>query len=168
MSGAADLKNNIVLIGMPGAGKSTVGLLLSRRTGYGFADTDEMIKSSDGRAPKDIVLEEGLDGFLEIQKKVVMSAVFKQCIVSTGGGVVKSDELMQYLRSVGNIIYLKYDFETLNTRLAPGRRLARADGQTFRQVFDERGPLYRAYADRVIECTGKTKEEIVQEIMTDG
>ncbi len=156
---------NIILIGMPGSGKSTVGPLLAKKKGIDFTDTDDIIKDSDGRELRDIVREDGYERFLELQQKIIKSQQFICCVIATGGGVVKSEELMRYLKSIGIIIFLDEAPAVLESRLAPGRRLARVDGQTFREVYEERRPLYLKYADRIIECTGKSAEEIVQEIM---
>lgn len=157
-------RRSIILTGMPGAGKSTVGPLLARKLGLPFEDTDAIIKQKDGRELKAIVSEDGFEMFLDIQQRVILSQDLKECIVATGGSVIKSDVLMQYLKSIGTVIYLKYDFQVLEQRLAPDRRLARAGGQTFRQVFEEREPLYIKYADSIIDCTGKAPDEIVKEI----
>lgn len=156
---------SIILIGMPGAGKSTVGPCLASKLGLPFADTDELVKKSDGRSLKEIVAADGFQAFLDLQQKVIFKAKLNRCIIATGGGVVKSDQLMQYFKSIGTIIYLKQEFEVLEKRLAPGRKLARADGQTFRQLFEERQPLYLEYADRWIDCADKAPEEIVGEII---
>jgi shikimate kinase len=161
----SEYRENIILIGMPGAGKSTVGPLLASRLGFAFADTDEIIKNTDGRALKDIVAEDGLEKFLEIQKTIIMSVAFKRSVIATGGGVVKSDGLMRHFKSIGKIIYLKQDFEILEQRLEPGRRLAREAGQAFSSVYEEREPLYAGYADHIVYCGEKTAEEIVREIM---
>jgi len=159
------LFENIILIGMPGAGKSTVGPLLACKLGFAFADTDEIIKNAVGRDLKDIVAEDGLDKFLEIQKTIIMSVVFKRSVIATGGVVVKSSELMRHFKSIGKIIYLKQDCEILERRLDPGRRLAREAGQAFSSLFEEREPLYAGYADHIVYCGEKTAEEIVREIM---
>lgn len=156
---------SIILIGMPGAGKSTIGPLLAEITGFGFVDTDELIKRCDGRDLRDIVAAEGREKFLEIQDRSIMSEEFSGCVIATGGGVVMSDRLMRYLKSLGTVIFLKQDFDTLEQRLAPGRRLAGTGGQTFRMLFDERMPLYIRFADRIVDCEGKTPEKIVQEII---
>jgi shikimate kinase len=155
---------SVVLIGMPGAGKSTVGPLLADKMGVPFQDTDTLIRREDGRELKTIVAEDGFKAFLAMQQKIIMSCDLEKCVVATGGSVIKSDLLMRHLKSIGMVVYLKYEFETLERRLAPDRRLARAGGQSFRQVFEEREPLYEKYADRVIDCTGKTPDEIVNEI----
>lgn len=154
---------SIILIGMPGAGKSTVGPLLAEKLGLTFVDTDVIIEKSDGRKLRDIVAQDGYEGFLEIQQKVIESRKLVSCVIATGGSVVKSEALMRYLRSLGRIIYLKADVNTLEQRLAPERKLARADGQTFRELYMERGPLYEKYAECIIDCTGKNPEEIALE-----
>ncbi len=155
---------NIILIGMPGSGKSTVGPLLARRTGKGFVDTDEIIRSAEGRDLSEIVRSEGHVRFLELQERIITSMGFRDHVIATGGGVVKSDGLMRFFRQIGTIIYLDEDPSTLEQRLAPGRRLARPEGQTFMAVYEDRKPLYFRYADHVIDCRGKTADEIVTEI----
>lgn len=165
MTEAGGLKiSNIILIGMPGAGKSTIGPLLAEKLDLAFEDTDILIKKCDGRELRDIVGEDGFEKFLCIQQKVIMSKVLKGCIIATGGSVIKSAALMQYLKDIGRIVYLKLDFNILEQRLAPDRRLARVNGQTFEQLFAEREPLYIKYADSIIECKDKTPEKIVLEI----
>lgn len=159
------LFENIILIGMPGAGKSTIGPLLAEKLGFDFADTDEIVKNADGRTLKDIVAEDGMEKFLEIQKTVIMSVAFERSVIATGGGVVKSAELMRHFKNIGKIIYLKQDLGILEQRLKPGRRLAREAGQAFSTLFIEREPLYAGYADHVIYCCKKTAERIVQEIL---
>ncbi len=158
---------NIILIGMPGSGKSTVGPLLAKKTGKSFADTDDIIRKAAGRELSDIVRTEGHVRFLELQQQIITAKEFRDHVIATGGGVVRSDGLMQYFKRIGTIIYLDEDPYTLEKRLAPGRRLARAEGQTFMDVYEERKPLYIKYADRIINCSGKTAEEITMEIMND-
>ncbi len=160
-------KSIIVLIGMPGAGKSTVGPLLAEKLGLSFIDTDECIIMSEGRSPREIVAEDGVEEFLEIQKQVVLSMKLDRCVVATGGGVVKSSELMSYFNNIGRLIYLKLDPTILARRLDPGRRLVRADGQTLVELFEERDPLYSKYADYTVDCAGKAPEKIVQEILNE-
>lgn len=158
-------KGIIVLIGMPGAGKSTVGPLLAERLGLSYIDTDERIILSDGRSPREIVAEEGVDRFLEIQKEVILSIKPEGCVIATGGGVVNSSDLMEHFGHIGRVIYLKQEPAILDRRLDPGRKLARADGQTFVQLFEQRDPLYSKYADYIIDCARKAPEKIVQEII---
>lgn len=158
---------NIILIGMPGSGKSTVGPLLAQKTGKNFVDTDDIIRAAVGRELGDIVRAEGHVRFLELQEQIITSKEFRDHVIATGGGVVRSDRLMQYFKRIGTVIYLDEDPSTLEKRLAPGRRLARAEGQTFKDIFEERKPLYIKYADRIINCSGKTTEEITMEIVND-
>jgi shikimate kinase len=161
----AGSSGNLILIGMPGSGKSTVGPLLAGKTGKGFVDTDDIVKAADGRELRDIVRDEGYERFLELQQTIIMSQRFSNCVISTGGGVVKSSGLMKYMKETGTVIFLDEDPDVLESRLAPGRRLVREEGQTFRDVYQERRPLYLEYSDVVIKCTGKTVEDIVREIM---
>lgn len=156
--------DSIILTGMPGAGKSTVGPILSEMTGLAFIDTDELVKSQDGRDLKEIVAQDGYERFLAIQRKIVMSCGIRRNIVATGGGVVRDDELMRYFRSVGSVVYLRQVLETLEKRLAPGRKLVRTQGQTFRELFYERDPLYVKYADKIIDCGEKIPTVIAREI----
>jgi shikimate kinase len=162
------MSSNIILIGMPGSGKSTVGPLLAQRAGMDYVDTDDIIKAADGRELKDIVREEGYERFLELQQNIIESRRFIGCVIATGGGAVKSSDLMQYLKKTGTTVFLDEAPEVLVRRLAPDRRLARADGQSFRDVYEERRPLYLKYSDKIIVCTGKTTEDIVREIMRNG
>jgi shikimate kinase len=159
---------NLILIGMPGSGKSTIGPPLAQKTGKDFVDTDDIIKAAEGRELRDIVRDEGYIRFLELQQSIIMSRQFSNCVISTGGGVVKSSRLMEYLKETGAVIFLDEDPDVLERRLAPGRRLARAEDQDFRDVYQERRPLYLKYADIVIKCTGRTVDDIVQEIIRNG
>ena len=158
---------NIILTGMPGSGKSTVGPLLAQKTGKCFADTDDILRDAVGRELGDIVRTEGHIGFLELQQQIITSMEFLDHVIATGGGVVKSDGLMQYFKQIGKVIFLDEDLSTLERRLAPGRRLARSDGQSFMAVYEERRPLYIKYADLIINCRVNTAEELALEIMDD-
>lgn len=155
---------SIILIGMPGAGKSTIGSLLARKMGIPFKDTDDIIFEKEGRALKNIVKDDGFEAFLNKQEKYINQADLNDCVVATGGSVVLSSSLMEHLKSIGTIVYLKVDFEVLEMRLSADRRLARPEGQTFKQVFEQRDSLYKKYADVVIDCTGRTPNEIVAEL----
>ncbi|HEX2947630.1 MAG TPA: shikimate kinase [Clostridia bacterium] len=155
---------SIVLIGMPGAGKSTVGPLLADMTGLEFIDTDELVRNVAGRELKDIVAQAGYEKFLELQREVIISRGIDNNVISTGGGVVKDDELMRYLKAAGKVFYLSQRFDTLEQRLAPGRKLVRSQGQTFRELFEERAPLYIKYSDKIIDCGDRKPGEIAGEI----
>lgn len=157
---------NIVLIGMPGAGKSTVGPILSGKLGMGYADLDDIIKERQGTELREIVLEQGFESFLRIQEQTVLSLNFDNHVLATGGSVVMSPVSMAHLKKNGRIIYLQTDYETIEKRLAPGRRLARGGGQSLREVYGERTPLYSGYADIIVSCTGRDPEDIAGEILT--
>lgn len=155
---------NIILIGMPGAGKSTIGPKLADRLGFSFIDTDTIMREKTGRELKDIVAEEGFEAFLDIQRKTIMQQQFDRSVVATGGSVVLDSELMRFFGENGCIVYLELDIDTLEQRLDPGRRLARANGLTFRQMFEQRKPLYEKYAGIKYLCSGKLPEDIAEEI----
>lgn len=155
---------SIILIGMPGAGKSTIGSLLARKIGIPFKDTDDIIFENEGRELKNIVKEDGFETFLNIQQRLITKADLNDCVVATGGSVVLSENLMEHLKSIGTIVYLKVDFEALSMRLSADRRLARPEGHTFKQVFQQRDSLYKKYADVIIDCTGRTPIEIVADL----
>ncbi len=157
-------RKNIVLIGMPSSGKSTVGRPLAEFLKMKFIDTDRKIREVSGKPLRDIVQEDGLEAFLEIQEKTILGINSENSVISTGGSVVYSSRTMEYLAEGGMIVYLKNSLETLEGRITPERRLARSNGQTYAQLYDERTLLYEKYAHETIECDGKSVEEIVDEI----
>jgi len=158
-------KSNIVLIGMPSSGKSTVGKYLSRITGRVFVDTDALIKQRENRELKSIVIEDGLERFLEIQKTVILELNEKNLVISTGGSVIYNSDSMEYLKRDGVVVFLKLGLEEIRKRLEEGRRFARTEGQSFEELYNERMPLYRKYADISIECSGKSVEDIAEIII---
>ena len=155
---------NVVLVGMPSSGKSTIGKFLAQKLGIDFVDTDLIVQQKDGRALRDIVIEEGLEKFHEIQKNAVLELDVEESIVATGGSIVYSDESMRHLKEKGIIVFLKLDFLENEARGISGRRFARNDGQSFYDLYVERMPLYEKYADVTVECSGKTVENIAAEI----
>lgn len=156
---------NLVLIGMPGAGKSTIGPLLSKQLDMEYADIDDIIKTSEGYELRDIVLKHGFEYFLRVQERIIVSLRLSNHVLATGGSVVKSPLSMHHLKENGRVIYLEMDFSTFEQRLAPDRRLARSDGQSLREVYNERTPLYSRYADIIINCSGGSVESVVDEIL---
>lgn len=157
-------RENIILTGMPGAGKSTVGPILAGKLGFSFIDTDVIIKEEDGRELRNIVAEDGFEAFLEIQREIILRRSFHRNVIATGGSVVTDGELMRFFKENGHIVYLEQDIGTLERRVAPDRRLARKSGQSFRQMFEQRRPLYIKYAESTVLCRGKNPEEIAAEI----
>lgn len=165
MSGHSGTGTNIVLIGMPGAGKSTIGPLLAKKLDMDYTDLDDVIKEGQGKELRDIVLEQGFESFLRIQEQAVSSLRLENHVLATGGSVVMSPATMAHLKENGRIVYLQLDYETIEKRLAPGRRLARSSGQSLREVFGERTPLYSHYADVTVDCAGRDAEDITGEIL---
>lgn len=156
--------SNIILIGMPSSGKSTVGPLLSQKLGMGFLDTDVLIKNSENMNLRDIINKRGLKKFLEIQECVAMGLDVENHVIATGGSIVYNTRAMEYLKSKGMIIYLQLGFEELEKRVSPSRRFARDLEQSFKDLYNERVPLYCKFADIIINCSGKDENIIVNEI----
>lgn len=158
------LKTNIVLIGMPSSGKTSVGKPLSETLDMGFVDTDLMMKERAGKPLRDIVKEEGLEAFLRLQEETLLELEPENQVVSTGGSVVYNSGPLTRLGENSIIFYLKTTLEELEKRITPERRLARNNGQSYADVYAERAPLYEKHSDVVIDCDGKTVEDIVMEI----
>ena len=158
-------KSNIVLIGMPGSGKSTIGARLANILGMNFIDTDDIIRGTEKKDLKDIVNEKGRNGFLKIQEDSILKLELRDSIIATGGSVVYSGNLMDHLKKNGVIIYLKHDIEELAERMGPGRRLARNSEQSIIDMYNERLPLYNIYSDIIIDCTKKDIGPIIDEII---
>lgn len=157
-------KDNIVLIGMPGAGKSTVGVVLAKKLGLRFMDSDLLIQEQTGQLLHEIIEEKGLQGFLEIEEAVNASIQTKGSIIATGGSVIYGKKAMEHLRSIGTILYLKLSYETIADRLGDlnERGVAVKDGQTLKSLYEERIPLYEQYADVTVDCEHCSIREIVE------
>ena len=157
---------NLVLIGMPGVGKSTVGVLLAKATSRDFLDTDVYIQAKEGRNLQEIIDREGTEVFCRLEERHVLSLICQSCVIATGGSVVYHAAAMQHLASSGIIIHLDLDLPALENRLTNlnSRGVVMAPGQTFSQLFAERQPLYQKYARYTIPCANQTHEEIVGQI----
>ena len=142
-------KDNIVLIGMPGVGKSTVGVILAKVLGYQFVDADLVIQQQEGKLLCEIIEEVGTEGFIEVENRINASLNVTHSIIATGGSVVYGKEAMEHLQSIGRVVYLKVSYETLEKRLADikGRGVVLKEGQDLKALFEERSPLYEKYAD---------------------
>ena len=156
---------NIILIGMPSSGKSTIGKLLAEKTERSFIDTDCIIKQKQNKSLRDIVYTEGLAKFLEIQENVILDTNFDGFIIATGGSVVYSSIAMNHFKKNGIIIYLKQEFNVIEGRVAPDRRFARNTEQSLLDLYNERTPLYEKYADITIDCSNLSEEETAEECM---
>ena len=145
--------NNYVLIGMPGSGKTTVGVSLAERIGYGFIDSDGVLAARAGKKLPEIMEEFGTEGFLDLEGKVNSELCASRCIISTGGSAIYRDGAMQKLKEMGKIVYLKYPYEVIAERLGDlkKRGVALKEGFTLRDLYEERVPLYEKYADITVE-----------------
>lgn len=145
--------NNIILVGMPGCGKSTIGIELAEIIGYGYIDSDSVIVAREGKRLSDIIAEVGREGFLDIEAKINSELAVSRCVIATGGSVIYRDYAMQRLKEKGKIVYLKHSYETIEKRLGDlkKRGVALKDGFTLKDLYDERTPLYEKYADIVVE-----------------
>ena len=145
-------KDNIILIGMPGVGKSTIGVILAKEIGYQFVDTDLLIQQQEKRLLKEIIAEEGLEGFLQIENQVNVGIAAERSIIATGGSVVYGREAMAHLSSIGTVIYLHCSYAILSARLGnlKNRGVVLREGQTLRDIYEERSRLYEQYADIII------------------
>lgn len=157
---------NVVLIGMPGAGKSTTGVLLAKTINYSFIDTDLIIQSKCGMLLKDIIAQRGMEEFLSIEEREIIGLDVCQSVIATGGSVVLKEKAMAHFKNTGIVIYLKLSFPELEKRIKniTARGIVIKQNQTFNDVYRERTPLYEKYADITICCSGKTIEQIVASI----
>ena len=157
---------NIVLIGMPGVGKSTVGVLLAKATSRDFLDTDVFIQAKEGSSLKEIIDREGVEAFCRLEEHHVLSLSCRSCVIATGGSVVYYPAAMRHLSSSGIIVHLELDLPALERRFTDldSRGVVMAPGQTLGQLLAERQPLYQKYAHFTVSCARRTHEEIVDEI----
>lgn len=157
---------NIVLIGMPGVGKSTIGVVLAKKMGFSFVDSDLLIQEREGRLLHEIIEEEGLEGFRRIEEEVNASIQRKNAVIATGGSAIYGEKAMEHLKEIGVVIYLKLPYEELVNRLGDleERGVAMKENQTLKELMEERSPLYEKYADLTIDCHEKQIREIVEEI----
>lgn len=155
--------NNIVLIGMPGCGKSTVGVVLAKNLAMDFIDSDLLIQREEGMRLSDIIERHGDDGFRAIENRVNSRIEAQSSVIATGGSVVYGEEAMAHLKSIGTVIYLKLSYEQIEERLGNlhARGVSIKEGQTLRDLYDERCPLYERWADMVVACDGKRLREVV-------
>jgi len=162
-----EIEKNIVLIGMPGVGKSTIGVILAKVMSRNFLDTDIYIQSREGRTLQEIINKQGIKSFCEIEKNTVLSVSCKNCVIATGGSVVYSNKAINSLKQFGILFHLYLPLSHLKKRLKniSSRGVVMLHSQSLEQLFDERLPLYERYADTIIDCTDKNHEEVINEIL---
>lgn len=161
------MKENIVLIGMPGVGKSTVGVVLAKMMGYRFIDADLIIQEQEGKILCEIIKEQGTEGFLAVENRVNSSIWARHAVIATGGSVVYGAEAMRHLKEIGTVVYLKLPFEELSQRLSDikGRGVVLKKGQTLLTLYEERVPLYERYADFTVDEHCLNVEQTIEKIM---
>ncbi len=161
------MTKNIILIGMPGAGKSTLGVLLAKALGMGFLDTDIVIQQREGCILQDILDREGTDVFLLCEESAICSVEPHGYVVATGGSAVYSEKAMAHLARAGVIVYLRTPYEEISRRLRDisTRGVVLKNGATLRQTYDERAPLYERYADITVDCAEESMEQSLDEII---
>ncbi len=160
-------KDNIVLIGMPGVGKSTIGVILAKELGYQFVDADLLIQKQEKRLLKEIIAQEGIDGFIAIENQVNASIEAEKTVIATGGSVIYGKEAMEHLQEIATVVYLRLPYEELEKR--PGnlknRGVVLRAGQTLRDLYDERIVLYEKYADITVNEEKKGIEATLENII---
>lgn len=159
--------NNVTLIGMPGSGKSTIGVILAKALRYQFLDTDLLIQKEENRSLAEIIAQEGTERFKEIENRVNASVHVTDTVIAPGGSVIYCDEAMKHLRSIGKVIYLKLSLESVSARLGnlQDRGVLLKEGQTLKDLYEERVPLYERYADVVVDEDGKNLEESLKAVL---
>ena len=159
-------KSNIILIGMPGAGKSTVGVVLAKRLGLQFYDTDLIIQAREHKRLQQIINSKGLEYFRYTEEQVISNLQLEYCVIATGGSVVYYQQGLEALAQTGHLIYLQVDLPDLQQRIADmGQRgLVMGKNQTFDQLYQERTPLYEKFADLTVPCAGYSAEQVAANI----
>ena len=154
---------NFTLIGMPASGKSTVGVLLAKRLGYSFVDVDIVIQEREKRLLKEIIAQEGTDGFMAVENRVNASLEVDHSVIAPGGSVIYGREAMEHLKEISTIVYLKLNYEDVERRLGNlvDRGVVLKDGMTLLDLYNERVPYYEKYADITVDETGQTAGETV-------
>lgn len=159
--------NNIILIGMPAAGKSTIGVILAKELGYQFIDSDLLIQNSQKRLLYTIIQQDGIDRFIEIEQQINSNINADKAVISTGGSVIYGTKAMEHLKSIGKIIYIKLSYNTLKSRLENIKRrgVILKKGQSLYDLYLERCPLYEKYADIIISAENCNLEQTLDKII---
>lgn len=154
---------NIILIGMPGCGKSTVGVVLAKNLAMDFLDSDLLIQRSEGMRLSQIIESVGDEGFRAVENRVNASIDADNCVVATGGSVIYGEDAMRHLKAIGTVVYLQLSYPQVEDRLGNlhDRGVTIRPGQTLRDLYDERCPLYERWADLIVPCDGKRLREVV-------
>ncbi|MDO9326325.1 MAG: shikimate kinase [Methanoregula sp.] len=159
--------NNIILIGMPGAGKSTLGVILAKTLGLKFIDTDLVIQETTGRLLQDIIDTDGAEAFKKIEEKTILSLDCHHAVIATGGSVVFSRQAMDHLKTGGVVIYVQISFQEMARRLKniTTRGIVLIAGQGLLDMYNQRIPLYEKYADITVDCSVDAFETSVEKVI---
>ncbi len=159
--------DNIILIGMPGAGKSTLGVVLAKIMNYGFVDSDLRIQAQEGKKLYELIEEYGIEGFLKIEDQVNRHICDNQVVIATGGSAVYNEVSMEYLRSTGLVVYLCISCDALKERLGDldQRGVVLKKGFTVEDLYEERRPYYERYADIIVDLDGLSMEEAIRKLV---
>lgn len=151
---------------MPGAGKSTVGVVLAKKLGYRFIDSDLVIQDKYGKLLHELIEEHGVEGFWAMENEVNASLDTTKSVIATGGSAIYGAEAMEHLRTIGTVVYLKLDYQEVAERLGDlnARGVTLFPGQTLQDLYEERTPLYEKYAHIVVECDSKMLREVATEV----
>ncbi len=157
---------NVVLIGMPGAGKSTIGVILAKVMGLQFVDSDLLIQEQEHCLLKDIIERDGLDGLIRIEEQVNSEINLEHSVIATGGSVIYGERAMKHLREIGVVVYIRLNYHTISSRLGNIRQrgVVFREGQTLKSLYEERCPLYEKYAHVIVDAEGLGIEEVMEKI----
>ena len=160
------MKSNITLIGMPASGKSTIGVLLAKRLGYSFVDVDIVIQEETGKLLKEIIEEQGTEGFLKVEEEINSQLDVARSVIAPGGSVIYGPAAMEHLKKISTVVYLKLDYSELEQRLGDlkDRGVALKNGMTLMDLYQERVPLYEKYADITVDEGHRGPGTVVDEL----
>lgn len=159
-------KSNVVLIGMPGSGKSTVGVVLAKRLGLSFVDADLVIQRQTGKRLPELIDELGVDGFLQLENQTVAGIEADGAVIAPGGSVIYGQQAMTHLSTIGHIVYLELSLRAIQRRVGPlaDRGVALRAGQKLADLYAERAPLYRRWAEITVSCDGVKLRHVVNRV----
>lgn len=160
------MKTNLTLIGMPGAGKSTVGIIVAKNLAMGFIDTDVLIQINHQKPLQRILAESGHLALRSVEESEILKLNIENHVIATGGSAVYSATAMAHLRRISTIIFLEADFDVIKRRIHnfDTRGIAKADNQSFQELFTERTSLYRNYADVIVDCNRSDQETVAAQV----
>ena len=158
---------NIILVGMPGCGKSTLGVILAKKINYGYIDSDSVIVALQGKLLPDLIEELGNEAFLDLEARVISSITAQRCVISTGGSAIYREDVIKKMKENGVVIYLKISFEEVEKRLGDlkERGVVLKKGFSLRDLYEERDPLYEKSADIVVELDGNSIEKNAEKLI---